>query len=328
MGAVLAETNRNEDRTAWIDLLRGLASISVAVFHFNEAYPPQPDLYHRLVKFGWLGVPVFFVISGYCVAQAREGAGRIPFFTRRLLRIYPPYWASLLLVMLIAAARLWINGVNDVPHLPRDLASTLFSLFAVYSPGSPVVAPNWSYWSLGYELAFYLLLGLAAGARSWLLPAVTAVGLLLPVFPLDQWALFAAGVVVWLCQAGHRRNAVVLGIPVAVALVMLSSIPEVIAAVSTAAIIALAPGFPGSPIAQSLRRTGDWSYSLYLIHVPIGCFLLARVAPDPPHLMFATALVRDAALLAACLGTAAIFYRLIEAPSHRLARRLGRAHVR
>src|SRR5206468_1989679 len=116
----------------------------------------------------------FFVVSGFCVAAARIKNATIPFWYRRLMRIYPPYWMSSLLVLAIIAFRLATVHVNDVIAVPRDVGAWLYTALALTTPASKVSAVNWVYWSLAYELAFYAILGLCFSARSmWLLVALS-----------------------------------------------------------------------------------------------------------------------------------------------------------
>ena len=99
-----------------LDLWRGAACLAVVVYHAAGAATLSsgssgffdrlalPAL--RVVGFGWIGVPVFFVISGYCIAatsdsQRHRGLPTRRFFERRFWRIYPPYWAFLGLMAVV-----------------------------------------------------------------------------------------------------------------------------------------------------------------------------------------------------------------------------------
>ena len=55
-----------------MDWLRGLASLAVVFFHLNVVRGDVNDAYTRLCEAGWLGVPVFFAISGWCMAGLSE----------------------------------------------------------------------------------------------------------------------------------------------------------------------------------------------------------------------------------------------------------------
>src|SRR5215217_7060011 len=114
----------SSDRTRLrgIDALRGAAALGVVLYHaVDQAAKALPNnlLQHpfRLVQiassFGYIGVFLFFVISGFCIhlqwARSRA-AGAAPqirftsFWKRRIRRLYPPYLIALLLFVLVAAS--------------------------------------------------------------------------------------------------------------------------------------------------------------------------------------------------------------------------------
>lgn len=310
-------------RTHLIDLLRGLSALAVVLFHFNEPYPLLGDPYHRLVKYGWMGVAVFFVISGYCIGAARERDRLVPFWCRRLIRIFAPYWASVLLVVAIIAFRYFTFGVNDITAVPRSGVAWLYTFLALTAPASPVPAMNWVYWSLGYELAFYLLVGLFA-FRGWPVVAglIPLVALLVPQFPLDKWCLFGLGVACYYATSGRRQRAAIIGIPCLAGIVLGLGWTEAMAGLVGATLILFPGRWAASAVLRPLRQVGLFSYSLYLVHVPIGCYLLPRYLQFPEPRQPGMAVVHDAVLLVATFAVAGLFYVLIERPSHRLARRI------
>ena len=87
---------------------RGGAAIWVMLFHayhiWLEGDPARlPAWFRTIADHGWQGVAVFFAISGYCITERiaedfRRGRGPLRFLGDRALRIYPAYWAALLLV--------------------------------------------------------------------------------------------------------------------------------------------------------------------------------------------------------------------------------------
>ena len=148
-----------KDRNYTIDLLRFFAATMVVFFHFNEPIPHINNFYRNLVKLGWLGVPVFFVISGYCVLlTASTSKNGFDFLVRRFFRIYPAYWFSLGIVTLVVVFHLLVHRVNDVATLPKTLCS-IFSTITLYiEPISNVKSMSWVYWSLAIEVCFYLVI--------------------------------------------------------------------------------------------------------------------------------------------------------------------------
>ncbi|RYE53878.1 MAG: acyltransferase, partial [Sphingobacteriales bacterium] len=91
-----------EDRE-FIYILRFLLASMVALFHFNQSNIPVDNWYRNVINFGWLGVPVFFVISGYYIAVSATNCKTArDFAVKRLFRIFPAYWISLIIVLIAA----------------------------------------------------------------------------------------------------------------------------------------------------------------------------------------------------------------------------------
>ncbi|HYV36723.1 MAG TPA: acyltransferase family protein, partial [Gemmataceae bacterium] len=89
-----------------LEPLRGLAALWVLCFHFgfSEAFSESFPVLTCLFAQGDLGVPMFFVISGFCVTASarsaiRHGESSMSFMYRRARRIYPPFWFSILVVI-------------------------------------------------------------------------------------------------------------------------------------------------------------------------------------------------------------------------------------
>src|SRR5438552_14341516 len=90
---------RNRERQPGLDLLRALAIIVIVIYHAGIFGFALPGKWHR---FGWVGVDLFFVLSGYLIggqllAPLDRGQGiNLPrFFVRRALRILPAYFVIL-----------------------------------------------------------------------------------------------------------------------------------------------------------------------------------------------------------------------------------------
>ncbi len=175
----------NIRRVLELDGLRGIAILLVLGCH----YPGFAGRLHQLPSFGWMGVDIFFVLSGYLITSIllglrnRETPYRT-FYSRRLLRIIPPYLAATLVIFVIAVRQHWqllnfaasqIFFLQALPQYAREfLASVLrhplshlehlpsLLLHAHALPpafsGARIefgTAPE-TYWSLSIEEYFYL----------------------------------------------------------------------------------------------------------------------------------------------------------------------------
>ncbi|HET9471900.1 MAG TPA: acyltransferase, partial [Usitatibacter sp.] len=163
-----------------LDGLRGLAVIWVIVFHFVvlregdpwvDALPAMPAL-DALVRSGYLGVDLFFLLSGFLLALpwiAHANAGLPPpsaaaFYLRRARRILPAYYVQLALLFLVALPLLlgrsyWRKDLYV--YLWNGVAHGLF-LQGTSPLTSGSMGINGALWTLPIEVQFYLLLPLAA----------------------------------------------------------------------------------------------------------------------------------------------------------------------
>lgn len=161
-----------------IQYLRGFAALYVVVYHLNG------DFDFPLLAYGYLGVQLFFVISGFIITyvhgQDRGVAKLKKFFVRRFTRIYPAYWVALLPVLVLF---LVIPGIGLDWH--RAPLNIIQNFLLIQNPERSILGVAWS---LVYEIMFYAIFGL------WV------VGFGLPLrWLLAGWAGLVA-VVHWLAQ--------------------------------------------------------------------------------------------------------------------------------
>jgi peptidoglycan/LPS O-acetylase OafA/YrhL len=130
--------------------LRAYAALSVTFFHSGYLLP-------RIAPFGFYGVDVFFVISGFIMAGICDLRPH-KFFARRVLRIVPMYWLATVAIFVLAAIR---PGLLKATHASWvELTKSL--LFIPFMKGDGLLQPLlFVGWSLNYEMYFYVLLGLA-----------------------------------------------------------------------------------------------------------------------------------------------------------------------
>jgi peptidoglycan/LPS O-acetylase OafA/YrhL len=156
MSAPAAPSRAPASRLAWLDLLRGIAAMVVALHHATYYYIP-----HTRARMGnWIdpgtyGVLVFFLVSGYIVPASLERHGKLRgFWASRLLRIYP-----LLLVALAATVLPFLLGIRGL-RAGLDQYDPLTAVVAHLTMLQDVLdVPNAInvLWTLSYEMAFYLL---------------------------------------------------------------------------------------------------------------------------------------------------------------------------
>jgi peptidoglycan/LPS O-acetylase OafA/YrhL len=156
-------TNRNPG----LDMLRALSALAVFLFHVEQ---------------GWLGVQVFFVISGYLIAQSiesRRGVSRdriLSFYGRRIL---PPLYVYLLLIAPYVFLRypVWIKGWVAA----LTFTTNFYHLMPSYAHSRLLTHT----WSLGVEEQFYLVFPFLLVL--WRRHATAALILVVLVEPLVRW---------------------------------------------------------------------------------------------------------------------------------------------
>ena len=235
----------------------------------------------------------------------------------------------MIFVLILVVSRKLLTGVNDFATLPKDITGWLATVTLTTAPVTSVLTINSVYWSLSYEAAFYLLLGIAI-IRPWLRWPVLLFSTVLavihptsPIFFLDSWTYFALGVA--LAELNRKltwQALILIGLCFADFGLNRSFPQSVVAATTALAIWACTNTWGGWLNREPLiHYVGTWSYSLYLIHVPIGCLLVLNKVDPYPRVLSAGNLGKhlliDLFALAICVAAAYWFWRWIEEPSMR-----------
>jgi peptidoglycan/LPS O-acetylase OafA/YrhL len=330
-------------RFTLLDGLRGLAAFSVVCYHIGAAGKPRlrdvgPWPLTSFLFTGYLGVPVFFVVSGFTIAWSLRNVrmsgttfGR--FLLRRSLRLDPPFWVAIVLTILLPYQK-----SAPVPSLDVVAANAFYVADLLRIPKL-----NSVYWTLFLELQFYgVLAGLlwlaaaGAGRRGWrsvVLAVLAALFLLSLLEPATHWpevrglfvttwyAFFAGACLAWF-HAGRLKPQWLLAVAIPVALyAALRQTPFPVVVLATGLLIFVAHqkeamgSWLGGPIVQYLGRI---SYSLYLIHGPAGQHVTkfaSRLGASPT-----TAAVAALAGLTTSLLAAHLLWWLVEVPSMRWSR--------
>src|SRR5260370_32716067 len=141
-----------------VEALRGIAALSVTWFHLTNTYPL--DWVRHSGFYGWLGVEMFFVISGfiipYSLHRSQYKVAHFPrFLLRRLVRLEPPYLTSIVLILFIWELAARAPGFGGAP--PSYSLGQVFAHFLYVIPLTHYSWLNIVYWTLAYEFVFYIL---------------------------------------------------------------------------------------------------------------------------------------------------------------------------
>ncbi|HEX2852745.1 MAG TPA: acyltransferase [Opitutaceae bacterium] len=333
-----------------LDAWRGIAALAVVLFHSfgrlaaNEQVTAWFEPLRRVSQYGWLGVTLFFVISGYCIADQLErmtarGGPVSRFWLNRLLRIYPPYLAALAFAIALNVVTTPFNHLPLALAFPSGAKAWLGDLTLLHFPFDLPIHLTVS-WSLAVEVGFYLVcgLGLLLPSRYFrILGFSLAAGVFLPPLPqplgfLNFWPHFFSGMLAYWAILQHRngRRAWATIAPlVLIGLVALlqAKLTDIVAVAFAGGIVALAPydaSLAGRKPVKWLAAAGVFSYSIYLIHLPVLSkvtnFLARFVRPDSPFYPLGWC-----AAIVLALGASWCFHKLVELPSERWRHKMLKA---
>ncbi|MEN4545965.1 acyltransferase [Pantoea agglomerans] len=177
-----------------VQALRGIAALSVMLFHFrwniNAQIPARGD---ELFGWGATGVDLFFLISGFVItlsaAKAPHGIfGALSFLKKRAMRILPAYYIILVITFFLTGAMSTFHYADKTENIISAL--TFMPILPDHAPF--YVDDNGVYgvrWTLNYEVMFYLFISVALlFAKRWFMAAI----------------LFAATLVVLPLLMGHQ----------------------------------------------------------------------------------------------------------------------------
>jgi peptidoglycan/LPS O-acetylase OafA/YrhL len=296
--------------------------------------------------YGFLGVELFFLISGFVICRSSWGRTLGQFFASRVSRLYPAYWAAVLITGAVALAFPLSGGVGD-PDRP-SVVDIMINWTMLQEPlGHPAI--DGVYWTLLVELKFYLIMALVLIrgltyrravllCAGWMTVAVLAPSMrspLLEALAISDYApYFIGGMALHLVQR-FGPTPLLCGITGFAWLVCLARVEDRMAEVNAGFPV---PGWPGMVIitlcylallAVALGRTdhigwrwltvaGALTYPLYLLHARIGHTLI-RAAYEHTAIPVWLTVVATTVLM---LGLAWLVHRYVERP---LGRRMREA---
>ena len=177
------------------DLLRFFASILVVLFHISEmggAKPSWPatvgeaplSWLQPVAWMGWIGVPLFFVLSGFLISASAVGSTSAGFLWKRAIRVFPALWIAC--VVSLAARAFWGEPLAEL--LPA------FFRTIVLSPKGPYI--DGIVWTLVVEAVFYVVVAWTIaltirwiGIQRGLVQLALIIGIGSSAFSLANWLL-------------------------------------------------------------------------------------------------------------------------------------------
>jgi peptidoglycan/LPS O-acetylase OafA/YrhL len=332
-----------------------------SIYQDTLAWPPTftlPQWIFDLCDFCKHGVQLFFVVSAFTLwfRAPQTFDGILTYAVRRIARVGPGYWLAGLGYTLLAGAapRLWApNGVGI-----SDLI--LAAIFDSAWQGGPSMAIVPGGWSVSCEVSFYLALPLLAwiiGGRVWRAVLLTALVTILAqvsahrdmlaghwdmfsiVHPVEEAPVFLCGIA-GACIASKVRLPRCRGLVVALMALAAIGIPLgrqpqpwiLLPHVAFAGIMALAVMFAASRPPRflanaAMRKIGEVSYSMYLVHFVLlapSLWLAQRLISTND---WRTLAVHIAVTFAVTFAVACVTWRIIERPAIKWAAARGHASV-
>ncbi|WP_439559679.1 acyltransferase family protein [Dyadobacter sp.] len=314
-----------------LDYLRGLAALSVCLFHFTDKadFLADTNVFKALFKHGRYGVEIFFIISGlvipYSMAKASYTFSQAwTFLKKRIVRIEPPY----LICVLLAIFLNYLTTTTSF-YVGKAFSIDYAQLFAHLGYVNAFIGKDWLnpvFWTLAIEFQYYIVIALIFPLISSRISVVWITTLILfnyLSFYFDRNYLFnfsvffSTGIVIYRLLV-NKLTFTNFAICIAALLVFSFyrySYLEVLVVLFTSIVIL-------APLRTTLLSSffGEISYSLYLLHFPIGLRIVNLTQRFTENEM-----LRSAAVLAALLISifvAYIYFRVIEKPCKEASQRI------
>ncbi|MDV3349883.1 acyltransferase [Leptothoe sp. LEGE 181152] len=283
-------------RVEVIDVLRGLAAMAVVLFHFTGylSLSKTPMSFWsqgivNITEYGYVGVPIFFVLSGYVIALTASryrfsfNTG-VRFTLRRLVRLTPPYWCMVsLFALTIVTGRMFGFFQNTTVTVAQVVAHLVYAQDILeYTPLDIV------HWTLCLEAQFYIVFSLSNiiihryfQKREVLYFSATVVASILintfEVLPNAWfpclWYQFGLGILIYYARCNQKLAIILFTLASAMAgLDFYRGEIIGVTVLATSFILFSMERFPFIPNSypKCLSSLGQISYSLYLVHGFVG----------------------------------------------------------
>jgi peptidoglycan/LPS O-acetylase OafA/YrhL len=287
---VVATPNRQLE----IDALRGFAALAVVLFHYTTRFVElfQPTAAPSLsFGYGYFGVNLFFIISGYVIFMTLSRTRRsMDFVVSRFSRLFPAYWVAIFLTLGITH---WLG----LPGLLVSLRDAIGNMVMLHSLLLRLPNVDGVYWTLEVELLFYIGMWLLYRLRALAKIHIALAGamalsvlyaLMAKFFQIDlPWIVyrililqyipwFALGIAIYMAIENSspraRANALQIGALSIATLLIVGSTPWIalLATLLAATVWAAATGKLPFLRHSVFVWLGTITYPLYLLHQNIG----------------------------------------------------------
>jgi peptidoglycan/LPS O-acetylase OafA/YrhL len=306
-----------------IDFLRGIAALSVTYFHLSGSTFVAEQL-GKSGRFGYLGVEIFFVISGFIIPISMNNRNfqtnqTFGFLLKRMARISPPYLITMILslIVIVLTKRQFPDFTTIVAHI--GYLNDILKLRWV----NPV------FWTLAIEFQFYIFLALTynfmvknnygtlVGFAGIMLVSMFTTQAYLPYW----FGMFALGILTFK-KLYLNLNNYIFWISVALICIFIffhHGLPEALISFLTVLFILHVKINALNPFTKGILWLGTISYSVYLTHWDFGrmSMSVSKHVLDKNFPLISTAFG-----LIVSITTAWIFYTYIEVPVLKFSKKL------
>lgn len=337
-----------------LDWLRFAAALGVLAYHYVSSYLPDDpgsrwlEYAAHVTRYGYLGVELFFIISGFVILWSAQGKSAASFAVSRFARLYPAFWAAMLLTsacyLLLGPYAPQVSGQEVSLHRLLANATMMPQLF-------DAERIDGVYWTLELEIRFYflvfvlLLLRQMGNTERWLYLWL-ALSAWISLQGAPRWveyfavapygSFFIGGCLLYLIRSSGWSWPRAAALAVAVVLAATDSIrirsgfisadtesawvvPLLVVLLFGVLLVLLAtPRRSGEPAPESgfSYKLGALTYPLYLTHAAIGRMLIEILLP---HVGAVAAVL----LASACaIAIAWILVVLVDEPARKPVSRL------
>ena len=339
----------NASRVGALDLLRLVAVLMVVFYHYGFWGPaanglPQVALpsMAAFAQYGYLGVPIFFIISGFVIAYSAEGRTALAFGIARFSRIYPTFVFCMTLTFLA----ILLLGKPQFDASITQWAANLF--IASTALGQPYI--DTSYWSLVIEVVFYgwvaalIAVGLFPRRIDAIIVAWLAItfaneltidaAIVEKLFMSDDSGFFAVGLLIYEHYRGRRDARLYSILALSIGTAVFQAIHKAdklaphtggsydVAIVATICLVSIAIIFLATRVktipvpAGLLLAAGGLTYPFYLLHMQLGYVIYSGLVVSTDAAFWVAEILTGVAILSWAI------WRFVEQPAQRWIRSL------